>query len=676
MALLSPLGPQFFQSDGTVAALCKLYTYTTGTTTPATTYSDQAGATPHTNPIVLDSAGRVPSSKHIWLTLGTEYRFRLETSDGSLIWELDDIYGVGDASLLTFDPATSYSSGSLGWGVGLGCVTPRMFGAVGDGLTDDTTPLQDWAASTLPHALDEGTNYLLTGSLSLPNVIAGRGAKITCSATGVITSTGTLTQIADLSVSPSAGDQTLTFGSAHGLSRDDVIIIYNPTNGSYSGARNEYRAGEFCRAALIPSSTTLDLTQPLHAGYTAANVDVYKMTRKEVNWSDLTIVGPDVTVPGFKLSLATRVALRNVFVSFANYLGAYIDRCYEGTIIGGGAMVPKTGTADCFGLFFGNSQNFTVHGGTWYALRNAVDHGGDDVLCCVPTRDITYNGSRIWNDVGVSAAAANSHGNSENITYSAGTIIEGGAAFDGRNIEFDACTISRGALGLGGLIIGGSECIGGRYVVRDCKLIGGPAYANGFIRLYNGANAQEAFTVIVEDNAVTLGSCDTYVRIDTAVATYKANASVDGADFVDGASSLTNVLRMVGTGSGGTGDYAIVDRIKNGPASGCSLFVEASSMAVARVKLQRQTGKVNVTPVSGQPNAATTVTMRYSYGSRVPAIQLTAKTGTVNSQAIATYYTSESATGFGANFRVADDANAGVTSPDVEISWATEVAEI
>lgn len=94
MALLSPLGPQFFQNDGTVAALCKLYTRLTGTTTPANTYSDQAGAVPHTNPIVLDSAGRVPSSKHIWLTAGTEYRYRLETADGVLIWELDDIYGI------------------------------------------------------------------------------------------------------------------------------------------------------------------------------------------------------------------------------------------------------------------------------------------------------------------------------------------------------------------------------------------------------------------------------------------------------------------------------------------------------------------------------------------------------------------------------------------------------
>lgn len=95
MPLLSPLGPQFFNNDGTVAAGCKLYTRLSGTSTQATAYEDQAGAVAHSYPITLDSAGK--AQPHIWLTAGVEYRFRLETAAGALIDEWDDISGIPSA---------------------------------------------------------------------------------------------------------------------------------------------------------------------------------------------------------------------------------------------------------------------------------------------------------------------------------------------------------------------------------------------------------------------------------------------------------------------------------------------------------------------------------------------------------------------------------------------------
>ena len=92
----SPIGGyagQFFDNNGQPLSGGKIYTYAAGTTTPQTTYTSAAGATPHSNPIVLDSAGRVPGGE-IWLTDGLVYKFVIETSSGILIGSYDNITGV------------------------------------------------------------------------------------------------------------------------------------------------------------------------------------------------------------------------------------------------------------------------------------------------------------------------------------------------------------------------------------------------------------------------------------------------------------------------------------------------------------------------------------------------------------------------------------------------------
>jgi hypothetical protein len=613
------------------------------------------------------------------ITIGTtSIAFAISVALGNLAAQLASAlsasYGTG---MVGDDPALAYPADTAGRHGQQRGVTPRMFGAVGDadgigGGTDDTVALQAWAAAAFPHLLDDGVSYKLAGALSMPKVVEGRGGRIVCTAAGVITTTGTLTQIADLSVSPSAGDQTLTFGSAHTLVEDDAFVIYNPTNGSYSTARNEYKAGEFCRVALDPLSTTVDLCAPLHAGYTAGNVDVYKMTRCEVSWRNLSIIGPDAVVPAVKISLATRVHWENVYIPFANYMANYFDRCLDIEIHGGGCNAPKTGTSDCFGLFFGNSQNANVFGGNWYALRNAVDCGGDNLLCCVPTRNVTYHGSRISNDTGVSAAAANSHGNAENVLY-AGCDIKGGGAFDGRNIRYIGGSVSRAALGLGSLISGGSECLGGIYEVRGVRLVGGPAYANGLVRVYNGANAQEAFHVIVEDNPVTLGSCDTYVRVDTAVATHDANASVDGVDFTDGAASLTNVLRMVGTGAGGTADYCKVDNVSNAPGGGTvALFNETDGFVAAKVQLMEQTGTADVVTANGAAAFhETAVVFPLNYGDRVPQVFTNQDQRLVGAKATGSHARAVTELGFQAALFTCDAA-AFAAVDTVAVAWTAK----
>lgn len=100
---LSPVagaGWQFFDNNGNPLSGGKLYTYEAGTTTPEPTYTSSSGGTAHTNPIVLDSAGRVPGGSEVWLTTGQSYKLVLKTSADVQLWSADNVSGINDFSSL------------------------------------------------------------------------------------------------------------------------------------------------------------------------------------------------------------------------------------------------------------------------------------------------------------------------------------------------------------------------------------------------------------------------------------------------------------------------------------------------------------------------------------------------------------------------------------------------
>jgi hypothetical protein len=113
---LSPIGGagwQFFNNDGTVLAGGKINTYIAGSSTPQATYTTSAGNIAHANPIILDSAGRVPGGE-IWLLGTSAYKFVLNTSANVLIATYDNIWGIGAAG--GSEPITPIIYNSTGTG--------------------------------------------------------------------------------------------------------------------------------------------------------------------------------------------------------------------------------------------------------------------------------------------------------------------------------------------------------------------------------------------------------------------------------------------------------------------------------------------------------------------------------------------------------------------------------
>jgi hypothetical protein len=101
-------GWQFFSNTGVPLAGGLIYTYASGTTAPAATYTSSAGNIANTNPIVLDAYGRVPNE--IWLTVGSAYKFVLQDASAVQIGTWDNISGaVGSQNIVT-----SFSGGTTG----------------------------------------------------------------------------------------------------------------------------------------------------------------------------------------------------------------------------------------------------------------------------------------------------------------------------------------------------------------------------------------------------------------------------------------------------------------------------------------------------------------------------------------------------------------------------------
>jgi len=107
---LSPVGNafQFFNNEGLPLNGGKLFTYQAGSTTPFPTYTDVNGLIANTNPIILGTDGRPPST--IWLTDGFFYKFILTDSNDVTIQTYDNLYGIiGTAP----SPPTPLPSGTI-----------------------------------------------------------------------------------------------------------------------------------------------------------------------------------------------------------------------------------------------------------------------------------------------------------------------------------------------------------------------------------------------------------------------------------------------------------------------------------------------------------------------------------------------------------------------------------
>jgi len=178
ISMLAGAGAQFFDNNGIPLAGGLVYTYTAGTTTPQAAYTTSAGSIAHTNPIVLDSSGRVSSGGEIWLTDAVAYKFVLKTATATTIGTYDNVTGNASGIYAAF--AASSGSSLVGYiqnGTGAVATTVQArlrqivsvldFGAnTVPGTTDMTAAIQAALNTGLSVYVPQGT-YLISTALQL-----------------------------------------------------------------------------------------------------------------------------------------------------------------------------------------------------------------------------------------------------------------------------------------------------------------------------------------------------------------------------------------------------------------------------------------------------------------------------------------------------------------------------
>jgi microcystin-dependent protein len=215
---LSPVGNafQFFSNDGLPLAAGKLQTFQAGSTTPLATFTDASGLIANTNPIILGTSGRPPST--IWLSDGFFYKFVLSDANDVVIQTYDNLYGIVDAQPPAATPIPT--GGILLWSGSIGSIPAGYVLCNGNNGTPD---LRD------RFIVGAGSTYAVnaTGGSAdsiLPTHTHG------ATSTSVVTDPGHIHTLTGRSNSASSGNAT-EFGDGTSTGFSNTDSVQNATTG-------------------------------------------------------------------------------------------------------------------------------------------------------------------------------------------------------------------------------------------------------------------------------------------------------------------------------------------------------------------------------------------------------------------------------------------------------------
>lgn len=261
MAFYSPVGnSQTEDDDSNLAVGWRYYTYLANSSTPATTYTDEAGTVPQSQPIVLNALG-FPTLGPIFLTGGQQYKFQLTDENDVVKRTFDDISGIGDVSTMsdqwvvgptpTYVSATSFtlvgdqtSAFHIGRRLKLldssgndyGIITASVFTA----LTTVTVLLDsgalDAGLSAVSYGLESYVNTSLPGTIGTPGTFLNAIGALSQDAGALA---GPTIELYRDSASPAIADQIgkiTFFGEDSAGNKQDyaslVCVIDDPTSGA------------------------------------------------------------------------------------------------------------------------------------------------------------------------------------------------------------------------------------------------------------------------------------------------------------------------------------------------------------------------------------------------------------------------------------------------------------
>lgn len=642
MTVASYILPRFKAIDdfGHPMVEAKLYTYQKKTTTPAATYQDAQQSAANTNPIVLNASGEAI----IYLLSNQVYTFVLKDANDVSVWSQDDVTGAASSqdlqntdSAIRADLANandaSKGANMIGFKQrGTGTVprtvqskleerlTPQDFGAVGDGVADDTLPMKAFAAAESRRKYIPGGSYKITQMLAFKpgDIVEGDGARSIIDASAatswpdasVISVSGALTQVSNLSANATIGNDTLSLASVSGVAKGNALVIYNPTDFSWSGWRAQYRAGEFVRVNSI-SGTTVRLMNSLYDSYALGAVNLYRLDGAATVFSDFTVLAPALEIVGVAMRMIDRPVMRNVWCTGALGASLEFERCMDFQFFGS-AFQSQPATNDEYGLSIANSHGGVVVGASLNAGRHGLTGGGYDVVGGVSSRDVTVQVAQTGNYAGT--ASQDLHGNTEDFRFFGGT-FQNGSALGGQNHKFVGVRFN-GKQNGNGIAVYAAELRGGSFEFTSCAFesITNPnASGFGIVDFGNLSSATRAPCKFVLRGCSFKAPASTAYAVSLVITgtTHQPSIIVEGSDL--DASGLTQFLRISRTSGVGTVSRVAIPSVYN-LATGAS-YVEnvGPGVTVSRYTLPRQSGVASVPGVTSSNNASASVVFNHAY---------------------------------------------------------------
>ena len=333
---------------------------------------------------------------------------------GNAVWYATGNNVPGSAGTTDFDNARLYDVLGNEFAIVGRIRNPRQFGAVGDGVADDTAALQACAASLSTGGIiytPAGT-YLANAQVTLDGgtVLRGEGRGVSIwDFTGApepsfadgfcVFAEGEARAIPGLGLDVNAGDGTITFSASHGLGVDDLFVMLDPTNGSLNPAQTYYRQGEFVRVGAVPSATEVNPERSTFAAYTTGSTDIAQIQPVAIGVEDMTVKGlgtsTAVGVIGVRFGRDCFVRRVSLSGSQADAMLAF-DRCYAvdvDSVDGLDFQNIAAGLRRIVGVW--NSQRVNLARLRGSSAQAFLEVGGKDTTWAVPSRDVALSDSHI-----------------------------------------------------------------------------------------------------------------------------------------------------------------------------------------------------------------------------------------------------------------------------------------
>lgn len=492
----------------------------------------------------------------------------------------------------------------------------------------------DWAAyqaainSGAPRVHAPGGHYVLNkGTLCTRDVCYtgdGYSTRIDFSmAIGVgscMLTSGALTQIGALSASILQGARTLAFAAAPDLIPGDVVIVFNPVDGSWLSDRSPYRAGEMWRVHSI-AGNVVTIYGNSTSNYTSGQVNMYRLRGVRCSVDQMHFSPSDTySVAPFKVLFGDGVKISNYYASDVDlYTGLEVERSFDVSILAPSSPNRSPAVGDEYGITISNCQNFTISSGSAAATRHAIALGGMDDVACVPNRDGLIYGMIIEGiDLASDIGAGDMHGNSDKITYD-NCVFRNGAIMQGRDATIRNSLIY-GVTSTAGECIYGTEIYGGTFTIENNRFVSyGNGASFGYVHISPGVSLAEKLHVVARNNTFELPNAMASSKVfflRNRNSPRALNADIDGVHVIGATVAMQcflfaddQVLDAL------ISDYLIIDRVF-GPF-GTYLLQPTAKNAEIPTRQMRQSGSVAVTTTASGSAVAAAQTFRYPY-SKMP----------------------------------------------------------